>query len=77
MRETKTAAEIEALIFEKLRAMPNGDDVEGVSVYAERGEGLEPMIGVGYGGDTNIGPILREAARLFAECRRDYDIQAR
>lgn len=76
MRETKTAAEIEALIFERLRTMPGGEYIEGVSVYVDKVDGLEPTVGVGWAGDIDAGPFLREASRSFAQFRRDYDLRA-
>lgn len=45
-RESKTLAEVEEMLLDRLRAMPNGNLVEGVDIVPSSRPGGDPGVGV-------------------------------
>lgn len=79
-RETKTKAEAETFIFNRLKAMPGGDAVEVVTIHIDEDDDAEEpasLVGVGWIGSSDMRAIMREASRLHGRLRREYRLVAK
>ncbi|GAA0267629.1 hypothetical protein LNAOJCKE_3043 [Methylorubrum aminovorans] len=74
-RETKTKSEIEALILEQVKSMPNGEHVEDVTLeFGDRKSEL-PLIGLGYViNNGSMADIMSRAISLGEQYCREYDV---
>lgn len=75
-RQIKTKSEIEALILERLQAMPNGDAITGVAIHVDDLDDPRPCASVGWienRGDMR--PFPREALRLAIQYCHEYEVR--
>ncbi|WP_159392724.1 hypothetical protein [Methylobacterium sp. C1] len=75
-RETKTQAEIESMLLEQIKTLPNGRYVEDVTLEFGLTESGHPVVGVGYiENDGDMRQILQRAITLNEQYWREYDVQ--
>lgn len=75
-REVKTVSEVEDMIFEKIKQLPNGELIESVYIILPPKEGFDPNVGVSWNeAGRDMRPAVTAAMRLAADFCRQYDVR--